>query len=92
MQYSPYCRSPAEEAGCAKHEISRPERFQPLKFESSGRSPKGDLMGAAALALSELVRQRGNRRCKGKEQEGSVPSNSAAGKRSLHRGKPVCRF
>ncbi len=34
MQYSQYCRGPAAKAGRAEHEISRPERFNPLKDEN----------------------------------------------------------
>ncbi len=87
MQYSRYCRCPAAKAGRAEHEISRPERFHPRKDENLPErqvrelraSPDANLMGAAALAPSSLVRQRGNRRRKGKEQEGFAPSNSAAG-------------
>ena len=100
MQYSQYCRGPAEEAGCAEHEISRPERFYPLKDENLPERqvrelrafPKSDRMEAAALALSELVRQWWNRRRKCKEQEGSAPSHSAAGENHLHLGKQVCRL
>ncbi len=48
MQYSQYCRGPAEEAGRAKHEIparsgstrSRTRICRNGKFESSGHSPK----------------------------------------------------
>ncbi len=74
MQYSQYCRGPAAKAGRARHKISRPERFRTLKSENLPERqvrelrafPEGNLTGAAALALSELVRQRRPRRRKDK--------------------------
>jgi len=57
-----------------------------------GVSPKTASWERRLSLLPELVRQRGTRRRKAKEQEGSAPSTSAAGKNSLHPGKRVCRL
>ena len=100
MQYSQYCRHPTAKAGRAKHEIPARSGSQAQGQEFAGTAslrapgmpPGSKLTGVAALALSELVRQRWNRRRKTKEQEGFAPSHSAAGESHLHLGKPVCRL